>query len=97
MSFIGNDGAKQDNDSSTKGSGNNTPTSKGFTISNASTTICINSPPTITIAFFTCYGTIIGKVQISGLGLGKLEGVGAGRQGSVAQGMLPDTRGRRQE
>ena len=50
------------------------------------------------IASFTCYRTIIEKVWISGFWLGKPEGVGgAGRQGSVSQDTLPDTRGRRQE
>ena len=75
MSFIGNDGTKQDKDSSTRGSGNHTPSSKDFTISNASTTISIDSPPMIIIALFSCNGTIIGKIWIPGLGFRKLKSV----------------------
>ena len=40
------------------------------TTNDANTTICINSPPTMIIASFTCYGTSIGKILISGFGLG---------------------------
>ena len=57
MSLGGNDETKHDNDAPTKGSGNHTTSSKGFTINDASTTICINSPPMIIIARFTCIGT----------------------------------------
>ena len=95
MSLGGDVKTKHDIISSMRGSGNHTPSSKSFTINNASTTICINSPLMIIIAFFTCYGASIGKIRISGLGLGKPEGVG--RHGSVAQDTLPDTRGRKQE
>ena len=73
MSLSGNDGTKQDKDASTKGSGNNAPSSKGFTVNNASTTICTNSPPMKVMAKFFCDGTIIGKKRIPGLGFGKTE------------------------
>ena len=52
---------KHDVNSTMRGSGNHTPSSKGFAIHNASTTICINSPPMIIMAKFFCNGTIIGK------------------------------------
>ena len=97
MSLGGNDGTEHDIDAPTRRSGNHTLSSKRFTIINTSTTICINSPPTINIASFTCYGTITGKVWIPGLGLGKAGRCGAGRQGSAAQDTLFGTRGRRQE
>ena len=75
MSLSGNDGTKQDKDAPTKGSGNNAPSSKGFTVNNASTTICTNSPHMKVIAKFPCSGTIIGKKRMSGLGSGKTERV----------------------
>ena len=71
MGLSGDDGTKHDINSSMRGSGNHTPSSKSFAINNASTTTYIKSTPTIIIASFTCCGTIIGRVWISGLGLGK--------------------------
>ena len=75
MSLGGDDRTKHDINSPMRGSGNRTPSSKGFTINDASTTICINSPPMIIVALFNCSGTIIGKVWISGFGLRMPEGV----------------------
>ena len=75
MGLCSDDRTKHDVNSSMRGSGNHTPSSKGFTIHNASTTICINSPHMIIIAKFFCNGTIIGKKRISGLGFRKTERV----------------------
>ena len=75
MSLGGNDGTKHDINSPMRGSVNHTPSSKSFTINNASTTNCINSSHMIIIAWFTCNGMIIGKVWLAGLGLGKSERV----------------------
>ena len=69
MSLCGDDGTKHDIISSMRGSWNHTPSSKSFTINNASTTICKNSPLTIIIASFTCYGTSSGKIRITGFQL----------------------------
>ena len=68
-------GPKPDVFPSMRGSGNHTPSSKGFTIHNASTTICINSSPMINMAKYLCNGTIIGKKRIPGVGFGKTERV----------------------
>ena len=73
ISLGGDDGTKHDINSSMSGSRSYTPSSKSFTINNASTTICGNSPPTIIIASFTCYGTSIGKIRISEFGFGQPE------------------------
>ena len=54
-----------------RGSGHYTPSSKDFTINDTSTTICIDSPSMTIIAYFSCNGTIIGKIWIPGLGFGK--------------------------
>ena len=75
ISFSGNDGTKQDKDAPTRGSGNHTSSSKGFTINDARTTICFDSPPMIIIAKFSCNGTIIGKIRIPGIRFGKSERV----------------------
>ena len=74
MSFIGNDGTKQDKDASTRGSGNHTPSSKDVTINDASTTICKDSLPMIIICLVLWKKrTIIGKKRIPGLEFGKTE------------------------
>ena len=75
MALGSDDRNKHDVNSSMRGSGNHTSSSKGFTIHNASTTICINSPPMTIMAKFSCNGTIIGKKRIAGLGFGKTERV----------------------
>ena len=50
-----------------------TTSSHNFTINNASTTICINSPPTVISASFACYGTSMENIRISGFWLGQPE------------------------
>ena len=75
MCLCSDDRTKHDVNSSTRESGNHTPSSKGFTIHNASTTISINSPPMIMMAKIFGNGTIIGKKRISGLGSGKTDRV----------------------
>ena len=97
MSLGGNERSKHDINSPMKGLGNHTPSSDGFAVNNESTTICIHSPSMIIIAYFTCDGTVIGKVWTPGLGLGKSEGVVGHARKNAAQDKLFGTRGRRQE
>ena len=75
MGLCSDNRTKHDVNSSMRGSGNHTPWSKGFTIHNASTTLCINSPPMVIMAQFFGSGTIIGEKRISGLGFVKTERV----------------------
>ena len=83
MSLSGNDGTKHDKDAPMRRSGNHTPSSKSFTINDASTTVCFNRPPMMIIAYFTCNGTIIAKLWIPGLGLREVRRCGAERQDIV--------------
>ena len=66
-------------------------------IKDASTSICINSPSTVIIASFTCCGTSIGQIRISGFELLAGGSFGAGPQVCVEQDKLPDMRERKQE
>ena len=96
MSLGGDNGTKHDIDAP-RADREITPIQQEFHNNNASTTICINSTPTIIVASFTCYGTSIGKIRISGFGFGQPEVVVRDTRVSVEQDTLPDTRGRRQE
>ena len=73
MSLGGDVGTKHNINSSKVRSCNDIPPSEGFTIQDASTSVCMNGPPTIIIASFTCYGTSIGKIRKTGFGLGQPE------------------------
>ena len=54
MSLGGDDRTKHDANSSIGRSCNDTPPSESFTILDASTSVCINGPPSEIIASFTC-------------------------------------------
>ena len=51
----------------------NTPSSKGFTIDMASTSVSMNGPSLEVITSFTCCGTNVGEMRISGFGLQQSE------------------------
>ena len=68
MSLGGDDWTKLNISSSIGRSSDGTPPSRGLTICNASTAVCVDGPSVKVLASFACCGTSVGEMRIFGFG-----------------------------